>query len=534
MRGLRRWAGLAVAVLAVAVLAGCWAQARFGYSFSVRSVHARGVDDAYIGFRYARHLADGLGAVYNGAPWPGPGAGPGDRVEGFTNSLYVAAVALLLRAGVQDPYHAAVGLNAAAAALLLLALVLHWQRRLDPRRALLGGALLVLCPPVYAWAASGLETVPVALLQVLCWIETERVLSGGRERRLALWGGLLALLRADGAIFPGLCAALLVWRGRRRAGLLVLAAVGLVVAGCVMARLWYYGYPLPNTYYAKVSGPVLARLWHGVRQLRYTLVAIGLLPHLLALLWDSAPVQGRRAASGTLATSAASSAGAPLTAGLLGYWILVGGDAFLDRFLLVLFPLGIAALVALLPRDFTAPGARRRVVGLAVLVILGSQLGAPLSRARMRYAADRHDAWIALGRFLRDAGHGRTLATCAAGKVPYFSQLPTLDMLGLNDGVLGHRPARFFQPGHNKFDASYVLAQRPGLIASWIDAQLDLRYGLSRALTERAGYRLRYLLYTGLYASGPDVVDVASLPDAEVRDLIQRGYTYAVLELDRQ
>ena len=46
-------------------------------------------DDAYISFRYARNLTEGLGLVYNA----------GERVEGFTNPLWTLWVALGLELG---------------------------------------------------------------------------------------------------------------------------------------------------------------------------------------------------------------------------------------------------------------------------------------------------------------------------------------------------------------------------------------------------------------------------------------------------
>src|SRR5512143_1281620 len=48
-------------------------------------------DDAFISFRYARHLAMGQGLVFN------PG---GERVEGYSNFLWVLILAALNRVGV--------------------------------------------------------------------------------------------------------------------------------------------------------------------------------------------------------------------------------------------------------------------------------------------------------------------------------------------------------------------------------------------------------------------------------------------------
>ena len=50
------------------------------------------VDDAFISFRYAQNFLQGHGLVYN----------PGERVEGYTNFLWVLLVALGMVAGA-DP-----------------------------------------------------------------------------------------------------------------------------------------------------------------------------------------------------------------------------------------------------------------------------------------------------------------------------------------------------------------------------------------------------------------------------------------------
>jgi len=58
--------------------------------YAVMAVRLRFVcDDAYISFRYARNLAEGLGLVYN----------PGERVEGYSNFLWVLAAAGLKACG---------------------------------------------------------------------------------------------------------------------------------------------------------------------------------------------------------------------------------------------------------------------------------------------------------------------------------------------------------------------------------------------------------------------------------------------------
>ena len=48
-------------------------------------------DDAFISFRYSRHLADGLGLVWNA----------GEPVEGYTNFLWVLLMAASLSLGLE-------------------------------------------------------------------------------------------------------------------------------------------------------------------------------------------------------------------------------------------------------------------------------------------------------------------------------------------------------------------------------------------------------------------------------------------------
>jgi len=51
-----------------------------------------------------------------------------------------------------------------------------------------------------------------------------------------------------------------------------------------------------------------------------------------------------------------------------------------------------------------------------------------------------------------------------AGAIPYFSELVTIDMLGINDLTIGHKTTREIgrmQAGHEKHDVEYVLSRKP-------------------------------------------------------------------------
>jgi hypothetical protein len=168
------------------------------------------------------------------------------------------------------------------------------------------------------------------------------------------------------------------------------------------------------------------------------------------------------------------------------------------------------------------------IVGLALVL----ELSVPMRDSRYGHKLRTYDHWMTLGKFLaRDSG--QVLAVDAAGKIPFFSDLTTIDMLGLNDHFIAHEPARpgTFRVGHNKFDPEYVLSRHPDLIATWFDnEQLDLRFGLSRAKYERAGYRLRYVLNVNPTPFPENIVDVTHKSDEQIVSLMRAGYTYVVAD----
>jgi hypothetical protein len=502
---LERWV---VRAGVLVLVAGTLVHGLYGYSHEDLSGHAIGSDDAYISYRYARNLAAGDGLTFN----------TGERVEGYSNLLFVLLLApafLIVRDSAIHPMAVTLSVVCAAAALVLL------QRRLRDRDgggpAALAAVLFAAWPALWLWSASGMETALVLLLQTALWAEVARDDGATRIRPLVVVLVLLVLSRADGFVGAGIAVLFLALRrdgARARAGAL---AVALSTAALVGWRLAYYGHPLPNTYYAKVSGPVAARIADAARQLGDLALGAGLLPYIVVLA--AAAVGAARARRLTYEPFFA--------ACWIAYWIYVGGDVFGERFLLVLVPLGAAVLAR-----WAAEG--RRVLAAAGFVLaLAFQLLPLAADRRFRYAGAKYDRWIELGRFLGRPEHrGKTIAVDAAGKIPYYSRLPAIDMLGLTDAHIGHRPAATFRVGHNKHDAEYVLARHPDLIATWIDEDLDLRWDLGRARYEPAGYRLRWLVYVRRFppADRAAIVDVRGMDPSVVPDLVRDGWQYAVVE----
>jgi arabinofuranosyltransferase len=437
-------------------------------------------------------------------------------------------------------YPVAVAINVAATAGVLALFVRHVDRTIGREAAAWAAAFVVLCPVLYRWVAMGLETPVLLLFQVVLWGLAERVAEAGgpdgvddrtRAKRmlgLCLAGAGATLVRADGIVFPLVASAYLLLHARRDDALALAATAIGTMAAHVAWRLAYYGFPLPNTFYAKVSGPLLQRLAHGAGDL----VEVGwrscLLPPVLAIGWAkvAAVREARRRPATAMDVLRAVPFEAWMAGALLPFWVFVGGDVYEERFLLVLYLAGFASLLRV-----TASSSKAVRAGLAAgFIALQMAVGVRFGHAM----PPKYDQFETLGAYLHDhAAASETIAIDAAGKVPYVTGMPAIDILGLNDLYLGHKAATFFAVGHNKYDADYVMRRRPKWVAAFLDmnaSAVDLDWGLRESLYAPNGYRVRYMLNTEPSSNGHDVIDVAGLADAELRALAGRGYHYAVLE----
>jgi hypothetical protein len=436
-------------------------------------------DDAYISFRYARHLSDGIGPVWN----------PGEWVEGYSNFLWVLILAGFDRVGVD--------IEAAARALgfvLALAAVAGAYRLSEDllegdagRWAGLTAALLLSSAGPFAlWAFAGLETslFAAAILAGSMLHLRER---GGRTLPYSgLAWGAAALTRPDGPIFFAVSAtfkvaeAALRWRdagdnaARRRE--IQESAMHIVIWAAAFAAIfvpywawrWHaYGYFFPNTFYAKVGGGE-------------TTYHRGLF-HLMAFAQEHAAWLLLMSVPAALLTRIHREPLAYLVALLaawFGYIVYIGGDTLVRfRFFAPVLPVVYvviatsgAALVDQL-RAAAGPTAPKRAVealaGALVLALMAFTLYAssvdPALREERRANSNRND----IGRWLRaNVPSDTTVALTAAGIIPFRSGLYTIDMLGINDEHIAHRnvPLGYFGAGHEKYDVEYVLDRQPDII----------------------------------------------------------------------
>ena len=431
----RRWLLFGAALLALVV----------GLLIHRRFFH----DDAYISLRYGERLLAGKGLTWN----------DGERIEGFSNPLWLAQIVLLGFLGVPLVLAAQ-----ALGVLYALATVILWIRSRSTPAGLLA---LVTIPGWTLWALGGLETISACfwILMSLVLVWKMRDAPPSRARGLALGFSLaaVALGRPEGIAvsLSLLCAAAFARRGR----VLVLAAAPLAVlyGGYEIFRLAYFGDWIANAARAKAMDLPLGACLAGAAT-----YVIGSAREWVAAafvaVWLIVASPDRRRISVLLLPCLP----------LLAVVVAGGGDHMLGaRFMLA--PLAVLALAGSLAAPSLRRGVRAITLGLVGIAALW-QL-----QLSWRFPAARNPA-AALGEFvgrvLEDRlPPGTLVAAATAGSVPYFApSLSFIDTLGINDRHIARAkpvalPHALFEPdgwfavpGHRRGDGPYVLSRRPDLI----------------------------------------------------------------------
>ena len=332
------------------------------------------------------------------------------------------------------------------------------------------------------YATGGLET---QLQTCLLLAATHGVFTGplagrwGRARlaSLSLLFSLALLTRLDSALPVAVLggASLLalarardlpLWRPRALAALLLPGAIPL--AAWLVWKTVYYGDPLPNSFYVKLASP--NSLTDGLRYVAFFGASYLLVPVLLVPL-----LRLRRLAS-------SASREVRTLCVLVVLWLLyvvrAGGDFMEFRFLVPVLPYVYLLCVWSFRAGFANPWLRALLVGL----LLAGSLHHAMSFGSARHLpgvesiaqleghlTHRNGGWDGVGRALHrifEEDSGVVITTTAAGAIPYYSRLETVDMGGINDAwVARHGIVAGDRPGHQRMaTVEYLLSRRVNLL----------------------------------------------------------------------
>lgn len=422
-------------------------------------------DDAFITYRTVDNFVSGLGLRWN----------PSERVQTYTHPLWLALITpvyAVVRSAYFSGLLVSIAVTIAALAVFAFGLARTWPAVVLGILALSGSRAFV------DYSTSGLENplTHLLLLGFLASFLSANAFTRRRVRWLGLLAALTALNRLDAVVLLAPCLVWMIATARGRAQVLSDLALGFVpLVAWLVFSLIYYGFALPNTYYAKVgTGVGLGFLLsHGVA---YLLDAARLdrLALLVPLAAVTAALIGRRSRELAVAGGIAA---------YFVYLMSVGGDFMSGRFLTAPLVLAVG-LLARMDAPWNQPGHRAPAWVAAGLLVLGLTVPRPtLLPDRLLHVADAselfdpsgvcdersfyapqtalsvirvsrlvpHHPWAALGRADRDAGR-RVTVQPSVGFYGYFAGpgVHVVDPMALTDPLLARLPAGFERPriGH--------------------------------------------------------------------------------------
>lgn len=472
------------------------------------------IDDAMISMRYAKHLAQGYGFVWNIGEPP---------VQGFTNlgwTLYMAFLHLMPIAASRISL-----LVMITSVLLLLGItVISYKicKQLTPQSEfgpMIAATITAFYYPLVFWSLRGMEVGIIIFL--VYWSVLLVIKEPINPKKAVLIGFLMAfavIVRFDAIPQIALIIGYAIYSHiiKRKESLVTISPIivfaGLGLLGVLLFQYLYFGSIFPNTYYLKVEGVsiierMLIGLWVFVEYATRDFLAL-----LLVIIAGLAVFSTLRRKEVYLLLA--------MFAIQCAYSIYVGGDYAeplnrpevdaANRFItqgmpsiFILFGLTLDEFVHSLAisrptLDQKSPYVKKTVrlgviMGVAVLLLISGEpwfkwgiYNAPLWQADIA----RAKAGVHIKEHTEE---NLVLAAHAAGQIPYYAERATVDLYGKSDPVVAKGPpATTFRPGHNKWDYEYsIMTLNPDLIVDGWDDLIEF-------LDDKEGW---YRLDNGLWVN---------------------------------
>ncbi|MGB3977300.1 MAG: hypothetical protein WBM02_08020 [bacterium] len=420
------------------------------------------IDDAFISFRYAENLAVGNGLVFN----------PGERVEGYTNFLWILLLALVRP--LVEPVLASKILGALCSCLLIIFFA-RYYRRFHPEIFGFPILYLALDPGLITWSVRGLETT---MFTLFIWLAYQTAMTASIKRNdtsAGLAGSMAAfavLTRPEGVLthlfFPLL---VLLQKPRehsifKRISYFFIGSLTLMLPYLIW-KWCYFGDILPNTFYAKTGGG-FSVFWRG---LAYIIQGWQWPEGILLIVIFISLCRNEKKGLNRHAVLVA----AVFLLIFLAYILAVGGDSLgPDRFLTPLLPFMIlpaffALSILKILRDQQT---HRFLVGIvAFILIIGNSypMIANFQHTDVfshKKELQHHGTHVGLC-LAKNARPNQSIATSIIGRIPYYSKLYTFDVFGLIDPYIAHQTLEGSArgaAGHEKSDWYYILSRNPDFI----------------------------------------------------------------------
>jgi tetratricopeptide (TPR) repeat protein len=427
-------------------------------------------DDAFISYRYVKNFINGHGLVFN----------PGERVEGYTNFLWIILLSIFAKFGLDIIVVSKIlGIGSGCIALFLLYKIsaLFFQTRNRWANSAKGmnqmvytkgkislpqdwffslfPSLLLASNSAFAyWSISGLETaffVMAVLLSVYFYLINHRL--------VIVFTALSTLIRPEGVLIFViiLLHQLFTGKDKLKNSLFFLAGFIALLLPFFIFKILYYGDILPNSFYAKTGFSLeyiksgLEYFWLFSRHYAHW----GIL-YLLPLLFYKNLDEKEKLFLLFIYI-------------YTFYVILIGGDVLMvHRFFLPVLPFLYLFYTFSIGRLFLTFKKRSRAILVSLsLIFLLSAVTLLVPYKWISGVRKTEKSFVEKMKFKAEClnsfyGSNFTIAASTIGALSYYLDAKVVDMLGLTDKYISRHPEKI-----------------PGIISSWKERKFNTQYLLS-------------------------------------------------------
>lgn len=449
------------------------------------------VDDAYIFFRYAENIVNGYGFVWNIGEQP---------VEGYTSFLYLVVLIFAKFLSLDlEIFSIIFGVFTSTFTLYFAFLIyqLLYHQRESVISSLVAVVIIAVSPAFLYWSVTGMETSFYSMFLLLTIYYFLKLPNSVRANLLkGILFGLLCMLRFEAVLFFLLALYYLMKEEKslikltiNRSAVTFALGFSLIFGTYFFWRWNYFGYFLPNTFYAKTGGglqQIFSGLVYVLKSLRL-FYGLGWIPIVFVLLFfKKNMITGKSAFV--------------LSILLISFavTILIGGDHFnYGRFIVPALPLLFVLFVPALNRMLTFQNKyfnlklSYKVAAVLIFLMIAlsmkivylqsvsgflnlldgkKEIIAVYDESTEVEIIDWQHGWIIMGKALQKfTDRDDYIAAVPIGAIGYYSKLNIIDMVGIVDPVIAHEqiPTKRVDkwiPGHTKGDGKYVLSRKPKYI----------------------------------------------------------------------
>lgn len=433
-------------------------------------------DDSLISLRYAHRLINGFGLTWT----------EGIRVEGYSNLLWILLVAFLGKIGV-DLIVASRILGLLFTLAIIPIAINYVVKRYEKPFIILVFVLLFysFSGIMLIWSIGGLEQSLfgfLALLSIVKYLDYYDFKSKKSIWISSLAMGLLCITRPDGILIPFSVILFHLWSNRsnyKQSSKVIfkLAILPLIFFfGQIIFRLYYYGELIPNTALVKVS-PSLHHLWEGIHyNLRFIKANLSFAILSLVAFYLLIKSKNKRYLLYPI-----------ILIIWLSYISFIGGDIFpAFRHHYITFVVLMLVIIDGANHAINSNIIKKwqQYISTITLILMFSFFILQ-QYSEVYYTTAKKELWewqlksLSEKMKLAFAEKKPLIAVDAAGSLPYWTEFPAIDMLGLNDYYIPrNKPVNMGngQLGHELGDANYILNRNPDIILFHIGLKTPVHY----------------------------------------------------------